>query len=402
MVSIPLSKTFKVLEPRALPKLVTTTSSSTSTSTSPSTSQESTSTHSGSNSAITTTSPSPSITSSSPSSSTTTVIPTITPPSINDNPYITNDDKYVQSTVFIAVGVIVGFIFFLYLALWAITSYLNYRTAKKSTSYDSLLASSNGYNTPLMIHKIESNDSDYYSDKTNERKNSFNEERNSISPKTNQGLFNNVNSNLSSLNMPGANPVTDNYCNSTTEVNNNLNHISNSAITVANSTTITNTTPGSNTTTGTNTPPTNFRHSLFISPTARVIEQQQKHNRLSEFYQDTSNTMNTSEASIITESVITDLNKPDLINITPDRRKRNSLLSTFSSPSLSGQYLQSPPHLYSERSRLSVSSMAPLNIQRLKGRNSTNTGSRKLTPSMVLDNLLGEEDNDTDSHKESN
>lgn len=145
------------LMPRDLPKLVTTTSTSTTPTTNPQSSTRATST-SLSNTAATTSSPGSShaFPSLSTSSSTSTLLTSsITPPSAKDNPFIINNGKNVNGTVFIIVGSVLGAVFAILSLWWGITTYLSYRTAHRQ----SILTEK--YNAPYNIQKVVSNDSDY-------------------------------------------------------------------------------------------------------------------------------------------------------------------------------------------------------------------------------------------------
>lgn len=70
---------------------------------------------------------------SSLSSSTSSAIPTIVPPSADNNPYILGKSKHPDGTVFIAVGTLVGFIFLALLVRWVTLSVLSRRNAKRSS-----------------------------------------------------------------------------------------------------------------------------------------------------------------------------------------------------------------------------------------------------------------------------
>lgn len=119
---------------RALPKLGTTSTTSTLTSSTSITSTYSTNLISGT---------SGSSSSSSSSSTTNLIIPTITPPSSNDNPYVFHSkDAPLQGTLFIAMGSIIFSIFLICGIWWIISTYLQIhrtRSFNDSQKYNSLL-----------------------------------------------------------------------------------------------------------------------------------------------------------------------------------------------------------------------------------------------------------------------
>ena len=123
---------------RALPKLVTTTSTTSSISSTETTISSNSVTSSGSSSSTSYT-----VTSSSSSSSTSSSIPTITPPSSNDNPFVFHSkDAPLEGTVFIAMGSIIFSIFLICGIWWIISTYLQIhrtRSFNDSQKYNSLL-----------------------------------------------------------------------------------------------------------------------------------------------------------------------------------------------------------------------------------------------------------------------
>lgn len=127
---------------RALPKLVTTTSTTSSISSTETTISSNSVTSSGSSSSTSYT-----VTSSSSSSSTSSSIPTITPPSSNDNPFVFHSkDAPLEGTVFIAMGSIIFSIFLICGIWWIISTYLQIRRTRKfedSEKYNSLLHTHN-------------------------------------------------------------------------------------------------------------------------------------------------------------------------------------------------------------------------------------------------------------------
>lgn len=119
------------LNVRALPKLVTTTTSSilsksTATLSKPKLAGSLPTLSSGASTTV-------SSLLSSLSSSTSSAIPTIVPPSADNNPYILGKSKHPDGTVFIAVGTLVGFIFLALLVRWVTLSVLSRRNAKRSS-----------------------------------------------------------------------------------------------------------------------------------------------------------------------------------------------------------------------------------------------------------------------------
>ncbi|CAI4065275.1 hypothetical protein N7582_002934 [Saccharomyces uvarum] len=118
---------------RGLPKLTTTATSTTAaTSTAAATST-------GSITSAASTYSSASFSSNSTSSSFTS---SITPPSINGNPYIIGTSSVPSGTVFIIVGAIVGAIFLAILVWWTMVTYSSHKLTKSVQDYESKMFSS--------------------------------------------------------------------------------------------------------------------------------------------------------------------------------------------------------------------------------------------------------------------
>lgn len=118
----------------SLEQLITTDSSSTSTSSS---SSGSSSSNTGTSSVTTTSIDSSSIIESTKTSNTavstsTIYVAAITPPTANNNPFIYHAGSMPDGTVFIAVGCIVGAIFFTIFTWWCFTTYISFRNTKEA------------------------------------------------------------------------------------------------------------------------------------------------------------------------------------------------------------------------------------------------------------------------------
>ncbi|KAG0670971.1 hypothetical protein C6P45_001478 [Maudiozyma exigua] len=143
---------------RALPKLITTTSTTSSITSTETTTSSNSLTSGGSSSSTPYT-----VTSSSFGSSTSSSIPTVTPPSSNDNPFVFHSkDAPLEGPVFIAMGSIIFSIFLICGIWWIISTYLQIRRTRKfknSEKYNSLLHTYND---------SESNDSKSVSEKSSD------------------------------------------------------------------------------------------------------------------------------------------------------------------------------------------------------------------------------------------
>ncbi|CAI6451794.1 BPK_HP2_G0024440.mRNA.1.CDS.1 [Saccharomyces cerevisiae] len=111
---------------RGLPKLTTSTSSTT------------TASSSSTITSVASSSSSLPLLSNSTSSS---IIPSITPPSRNGNPYILDSGDMPNGTVFIVVGGIAGVIFLAILLWWVITTYSSHRLTRSVQDYESKMFS---------------------------------------------------------------------------------------------------------------------------------------------------------------------------------------------------------------------------------------------------------------------
>ncbi|CAI4962962.1 BBT_HP_G0011360.mRNA.1.CDS.1 [Saccharomyces cerevisiae] len=111
---------------RGLPKLTTSTSSTTIAS---------------SSSTITSVASSSSSLPLLSNSTSSSIIPSITPPSRNGNPYILDSGDMPNGTVFIVVGGIAGVIFLAILLWWVITTYSSHRLTRSVQDYESKMFS---------------------------------------------------------------------------------------------------------------------------------------------------------------------------------------------------------------------------------------------------------------------
>ncbi|CAI4039649.1 hypothetical protein SMKI_09G0560 [Saccharomyces mikatae IFO 1815] len=127
---------------RGLPKLTTATSSTAASSTTTAVSSSS-----------------PSFLSSNSTSSS--IIPNITPPSKNGNPYILDSSSMPNGTVFIIVGAIAGAIFLAILLWWVMVTYSSRRLTRSVQDYESKMFSTQHTQTygdsPYLDHSAQDN-----------------------------------------------------------------------------------------------------------------------------------------------------------------------------------------------------------------------------------------------------
>lgn len=123
---------------RGLPSLITATTSTTTTATSSNDSSNNKDSNSSSNT-ITRTSIATSSsvddsmkTSNTPVSTSTIYVAAITPPVADNNPFIYHTGSTPDGTVFIAMGCIVGAIFFIIFTWWCLTTYISYKNTKEA------------------------------------------------------------------------------------------------------------------------------------------------------------------------------------------------------------------------------------------------------------------------------